>query len=320
MLLRQLQPMTPESVRTTSPLATGDDLNIASCAFGHRTHAGTCPGCQQARALRHAAQLNAAIMANARWKAGSLPPEQRRERELDTVDWKGRIRNALDEHRLVLYAQPIIDVNSREVVMHELLVRMVDHDGAIIAPGRFLPAAEECGLIEEIDRWVIIQAAQLAAGGLKVHFNISGKSLGSRELISDLVRTLRDTGADPGLLVCEITETALASNEAVAHWFAHEFAPLGGGIALDDFDGFPVSKRLPLTTLKINVEVVRHLLGNPNNQRVVKSIVNLACEFGRNTMALGVEADGTLALLGEYGVDYAQGFAIGRPAPIDTLS
>lgn len=77
---------------------------------------------------------------------------------------KSRIRNALDEHRLVLYAQSIINVNRRRVVMHELLVRMIDHDGAIIAPGRFLPAAEECGLIEEIDRWVIIQAAQPAGG------------------------------------------------------------------------------------------------------------------------------------------------------------
>jgi EAL domain-containing protein (putative c-di-GMP-specific phosphodiesterase class I) len=97
----------------------------------------------------------------------------------------------------VLYAQSIINVNSRSVVMHELLVRMIDHDSAIIAPGRFLPAAEECGLIEEIDRWVIIQAAQLAAGGAKVHFNISGKSLGSRELISDLVRTLATRGSAP---------------------------------------------------------------------------------------------------------------------------
>src|ERR1019366_4472227 len=77
---------------------------------------------------------------------------------------------------------------------------------------------------------VIIEAARLAAGGLKVHFNISGKSLGSRLLISDLVRTLRDTGADPGLLVCEITETTLASDEAAAQWFAHEFAALGCGM------------------------------------------------------------------------------------------
>jgi len=127
-------------------------------------------------------------MANARWKAGSLPPEQRRERELDTVDWKGRIRNALDEHRLVLYAQPIIDVNSRKVVMQKLLVRMVDHDGAIIAPGRFLPAAEERGLIEEIDRWVIIQAAQLAADGLKAHTSTSPAShLVLDRLVEDLV-------------------------------------------------------------------------------------------------------------------------------------
>jgi EAL domain-containing protein (putative c-di-GMP-specific phosphodiesterase class I) len=311
--------MATESDRTPSPLPTGHDgANVATCAVGHRTHSGTCAGCQQAQALRHAAQLNAAIKANARWKACSLPEEQRRKRELNALSWVGRIRDALDEHRLVLYAQPIIDVPSRNVVMYELLLRMVDHDGTIIAPGRFLPAAEQFGLIEDIDRWVIIEAARLAAGGLKVHFNISGKSLGSRLLISDLVRTLRDTGADPGLLVCEITETTLASDEAAAQWFAHEFAALGCGIALDDFGGFTRFKRLPFTTLKIEIEVVRDLLGSPKNQRVVKAIVDLAQGFGRKTMALGVEAQATLALLQEYGVDYAQGFAIGRPAPIDT--
>jgi PAS domain S-box-containing protein len=249
--------------------------------------------------------------------------EQRHKRERETLNWVGRIRDALDDERLVLYAQPIIDLRSRDVVAHELLLRMIDRDGAIIAPGRFLPAAEQYGLIEEIDRWVLTQAIKLAGRGIKVHFNISGKSLGSRELISDLVRGLRDTGADPGLLVCEITETALATDEAAAEAYVHELRELGCEIALDDFGtgygGFSYLKRLPLNVVKIDIEFVRDLPDNPQNQHVVKAIVNLAQAFARQTIAEGVESQAALELLEQYDVDYAQGYEIGRPAPIDTI-
>jgi PAS domain S-box-containing protein len=247
--------------------------------------------------------------------------EQHRKRERETLNWVGRIRDALDEDRLVLYAQPIIDLRTREVVMHELLVRMVDRDGTMIAPSRFLPAAEQYGLIEDIDQWVLAQAIKLAARGNKVHFNISGKSLGSRELIGDLARALRDTGADPGLLVCEITETALANDEAVAEAFVHELSELGCEIALDDFGigygGFAYLKRLPVTVIKIDIQFVRDLTDNPQNQHVVKAIVNLAQGFQRLTIAEGVEDPAVLKLLEQYGVDYAQGYAIGRPAPTE---
>lgn len=249
--------------------------------------------------------------------------EQRRKRELETLTWVGRIRDALDQDRLVLHAQPIIDLQSGHIVRYELLLRMVDRDGALIAPGRFLPAAEQYGLIEEIDRWVLAQAVKLAARGLKVHFNISGKSLGSRKLLSDLVRALRETGADPALLVCEITETALANDETVAEAFVHELTELGCEVILDDFGmgygGFAYLKRLPVTVLKIDIEFVRELLENPQNQHVVKAIVTLAHGFGRKTIAEGVETESTLALLKDYGVDYAQGYLIGRPAPIHSL-
>jgi PAS domain S-box-containing protein len=246
---------------------------------------------------------------------------QRHEQELERLTWVGRIRDALDEDRLILYAQPIIDLHTRDVVTHELLLRMVDRDGSIIPPIRFLPSAEQYGLIEEIDRWVLGQAITLAGRGHKVHFNVSAKSLGSRELINDLQTGLRDTGAALGLLVCEITETALAADETVAEAFVYELRELGCEIALDDFGigygGFAYLKRLPITVLKIDVDFVRDLVANPENQHVVKAIVNLAQGFGRQTVAEGVEDQATLELLDQYGVDYAQGYAIGRPAPID---
>jgi PAS domain S-box-containing protein len=247
--------------------------------------------------------------------------EQHRQRERETMNWVGRIRDALDDGRLVLYAQPIIDLHTRTIVMHELLLRMIDRDGTIIEPGRFLPAAEQYGLIEDIDRWVLTQAITLAARGQKVHFNVSGKSLGSRELINDLVRGLHDTHADPSLLVCEITETALANDEVLAEAFVDELSELGCEIALDDFGigygGLAYLKRLPVTVIKIDIEFVCDLIENPQNQHVVKAIVNLAQGFERRTVAEGVEDPAALDLLEKYGVDYAQGYAIGAPAPID---
>ena len=249
--------------------------------------------------------------------------EQHRARERETINWVGRARDALDDDRLVLYAQPIIDLHTREVVMHELLLRMIDRDGSIISPGRFLPAAEQYDLIEDIDCWVLAQAIEHAARGVKVHFNISGKTLGSRRLINILLRGLDETGADPALLVCEITETALAEDEAGAEAYVQELSKLGCKIALDDFGtgygGFTYLKRLPVALIKIDIQFIRDLIENPQNQHVVKAIVNLAQGFKRKTIAEGVETHATLDLLEEYGVDYAQGYAIGRPAPAETM-
>jgi PAS domain S-box-containing protein len=247
--------------------------------------------------------------------------EQRHDRERETMNWVGRVRDALDEDRLVLHAQPIIDLRTRTVVMHELLLRMIDRDGTMIAPDRFLPAAEQYGLIEDIDRWVLNQALALAATGNKVHFNISGNSLGSRQIIGDLDSGLRRTGADPALLVCEITETALSHDEALAEAFVYALSERGCEIALDDFgigySGFTYLKRLPVTVLKIDIQFVHDLSENPQNQHVVKAIVNLAQGFKRGTVAEGVEDLASLELLDQYGVDYAQGYAIGRPQPLE---
>jgi PAS domain S-box-containing protein len=248
--------------------------------------------------------------------------EQHRARERETINWVGRIRDALDEDRLVLYAQPIIDLKTREVVMHELLLRMIGRDGSIIAPGQFLPAAEQYDLIEDIDCWVLAQAIEHAAHGMKVHFNISGKTLGSRRLINILLRGLNENDVDPALLVCEITETAIAEDAAGAEAYVQELSKLGCEIALDDFGtgygGFTYLKRLPVAHIKIDIQFIRDLVESPQNQHVVKAIVNLAQGFERKTIAEGVETLATLDLLEEYGVDYAQGFAIGRPAPINT--
>ncbi len=246
--------------------------------------------------------------------------DERRRRELEWLLWVGRIKEALDEHRFVLHAQPIIALPGRRTVAHELLLRMIGRDGTVIAPNTFLPVAERFDLIGDIDRWVTAEAVKLAGTGLSVHFNLSGKSLGDRDLVAEITRLLSEFDADPGLLVCEITETAIAADQALAQAFVRQLTGLGLRLALDDFgtgySGLTYLKRLQVELVKIDIEFVRDLPENPESQHVVKAIVNLAQGFGRKTVAEGVENEKTLELLEGLGVDYAQGFWIGRPEPL----
>jgi EAL domain-containing protein (putative c-di-GMP-specific phosphodiesterase class I) len=160
----------------------------------------------------------------------------------------------------------------------------------------------------------------MAGRGISVHFNLSGKSLADRDLIAELKRLLSDFDADPALLVCEITETAIAADQALAQAVVRQLAGLGLRLALDDFGtgygGLTYLKRLQVELVKIDVDFVRDLPENPENQHVVTAIVNLAEGFGRKTVAEGVENEKTLELLERLGVDYAQGFWIGRPEPL----
>ena len=243
-------------------------------------------------------------------------------REIDALTWIGRIREAIEEDRLVLFTQPIRPLSDAHRPSEELLVRMIGRDGSVVLPGSFLPVAEKYGLIVEIDRWAIAQAIRRAArGDLVVEVNVSAASLGTADLLSFITRELHESGADPANLVFEITETALMRDIELGEAFAHGLAELGCGLALDDFGtGFgslTYLKRLPLTHVKIDIEFVRDLVNNEANRRVVEVIVGLARAFGLHTIAEGVEDQETLEQLRAEGVEYAQGFHIGRPAPIE---
>jgi PAS domain S-box-containing protein len=244
-----------------------------------------------------------------------------RKREREELSWLGRVRDALDEDRLELHAQPIVDVVSGAVVQHELLLRLRERDGTLVAPGAFLPAAEEHGTIVDVDRWVVARAIELAARGEAVELNLSARSIGSPSLLDEFRAGLDRTGADPSLIVVELTETALLDEGPRAEVFIERVKALGCKLALDDFGtgygGFTYLKRLPVDYLKIDVEFVRDLPHNEASQHVVRAVVNLAKGFGQRTVAEGVEDSETLELLRELDVDLAQGYGLGRPAPID---
>jgi len=233
-----------------------------------------------------------------------------------------RIEDALAQERLLLYAQPIIDLHTLEVVQRELLLRVREPDGHVVGPGSYLPLAEQCGLIGEIDRWVIQRGAKLAATGCPVQVNVSAHSISDQTVLSHIESCIEQTGADPRLLVFEITETALVRDEVAARAFAERLHSLGCKLALDDFGtgygGFTFLKRLPIDYLKIDIEFVRDLARNTASRHVVQAVVALARAFSLQTVGEGVEDAETLTLLRELGVDYAQGYHIARPQPLDS--
>ena len=245
------------------------------------------------------------------------------------IGWHQRVREALENGRFVLHAQPILDLGDGRISQYELLLRLVD-GGEFVLPGLFLDTAERSGLIHDIDRWVVQQAIQLIAAHqsagkeLRLEVNLSGKAFADQELLQMIRRELVATKIDPANLVLEVTETAAIANIDQAQKFVRTLKALGCGFALDDFgvgfSSFSHLKHLPVDYLKIDGSFIRDLARNTVDQHLVQAIVGVARGLGKRTIAEFVGDDETLRLLREYGVDFAQGYFIGRPAPIPDVA
>jgi diguanylate cyclase (GGDEF)-like protein/PAS domain S-box-containing protein len=236
-------------------------------------------------------------------------------RTAGTLKWVEQIRSALAEDRFVLFGQPIVDLRSDLVVGHELLIRMLSEDGEIIAPADFLPTAERFGLIGEIDCWVTQHALRLAFDK-RVTINLAGPSIGNERILGLVSEAIAD-GLNPDNVVFEITETAAVSNFEKAEFFADRLNDIGCKLALDDFGtgfgSFTYLKHLNARYLKIDVDFVRDLVVNKTDQTVVKAVVEIAHSLDKKAIAEGVEDAATLTALKDRGVDFAQGFYLGRP-------
>jgi PAS domain S-box-containing protein len=241
--------------------------------------------------------------------------------KVEGLSWIGKIRDSLDNGRIIAFAQPIVLLETGEVAHHELLVRMLDECDQPIPPGSFLPVAEEFGLIVEIDELMVRRAVELAAQGNRVNLNLSAASVAKPGMGAFIGGEMERLGADPSRLTVELTETALIKNDKAARSFVEGLAQIGCEFALDDFGtgygGFTYLKQLPIDYLKIDMEFVRDLTSNEGSQRVVRAVVDLARGFGQLTVAEGIEDDGTRDLLAAMGVDFGQGYLFGRPEPID---
>jgi diguanylate cyclase (GGDEF)-like protein/PAS domain S-box-containing protein len=263
-------------------------------------------------------------------RATLFEPDAHWQAEIESrIGWHQRIHEALEQNLFVLHAQPIADVRTGVITQHELLIRVSEPDGGVVLPGAFLDIAERSGLIQSIDRWVVQQAIDLIAAArdegrrMRLEVNLSGKAFADPGLLPIIQDRLAQTRIDPSDLVLEVTETAAIANLEDAERFVQRLRSLGCGFALDDFgvgfSSFAHLKYLPVDYLKIDGSFIRDLARNPIDQHLVRAIVNVAHALGKRTIAEFVGDDDALALLREYGVDYAQGFHIGRPVPLSDL-
>jgi diguanylate cyclase (GGDEF)-like protein/PAS domain S-box-containing protein len=253
-----------------------------------------------------------------------------RERVSERLAEVERIRRALEEDRLILYCQPILDLRTNEICQYELLLRLPDEErGEPLPPSAFLYRAERSGMIQAIDGWVVRKAISLLADHeragheLVLNVNLSGKSIGDRKLAALTEGMLAESGIDPSRLVFELTETAAISNIEEAKAFAIRMHGRGCRFALDDFGAgfgsFYYLKSFPFDYLKIDGDFIRDLSASPMNQLVVSAIVGIARGMGKKTVAEFVANEETARLLRTIGVDCAQGYHIGMPRPISEV-
>jgi diguanylate cyclase (GGDEF)-like protein/PAS domain S-box-containing protein len=255
--------------------------------------------------------------------------DRRRERVSARATWLERLRSGLEHGSFRLLAQPISALGSDDTRWFELLLRFEDECGDLIAPGSFLYLAERFDLIADIDRWVLGQAVRMlhaeqqAGRELRLAVNLSAKTLADQQLGDDLAAMLAEHPIAANSLVVEVTESAAIANIEHVRAFAERLHELGCRVALDDFGAgfasFYYLRHLSFDYLKIDGEFVRGLAENATDQLVVQAIVSIARGLRTETVAEFVGDDETHALLRRLGVDYAQGYHLGRPAPLAEL-
>lgn len=252
------------------------------------------------------------------------PEEQLMERALKRVYWVEKIEEALVEDLFTLHFQPIMSITEESVSHYEALIRMLKRDGSVATPGEFIGVAETTGLIRSIDH-VVMRKAVAKLGELKQHdnriklsINLSGRSFEDPSFVNTLKQELERHQVDPATLIFEITETAAVADFQAARALMQSVRELGCTFSLDDFgvgfSSFHYVKELPVDCVKIDGSFIRNLVQNQDDQVFVKALVETAKGFGKKTVAEFVENAEILALLRKYGVDYAQGYHIGKPA------
>ena len=246
------------------------------------------------------------------------------------AEWIPIITDALEEDRFVLYCQPIVPVTesrASKVRHYEVLVRMVDRQGEIVPPGKFIPVAELYGLIEDIDRWVLNRIfdhlEHHSNKEQRFAVNLSGNTISDEGLKDFIVNKFKSTGVSPQRLQFELTETAAIRHFDRAMDFINALKDLGCYFSLDDFGSGLSSlgylKELPVDYLKIDGSFIRNMELNEVDYSMVSTINHLGHIMGISTIAECVENSSQLSMLQEIGVDYAQGFLIARPMPLDNL-
>jgi diguanylate cyclase (GGDEF)-like protein/PAS domain S-box-containing protein len=257
-------------------------------------------------------------------------PQRHRE-----MQWVSRLTRACDENRLALYYQPIVPIGDTNDTRghYELLLRLRDEDGRLVAPAEFIPAAERYNLMPAIDRWVVRQAlgtlAHYAdesdpAEAYTVAINLSGTSLNDERFLEFLINELQAHDLSPGAVCFEITETAAIANLGNVVHFMRELKRRGCLFSLDDFgsglSSFVYLKNLPVDFLKIDGQFIQNVTRDHVDRSMVEAIAQIGRAMGIRTVAERVDSEEVYRALASLGIQYAQGFLIAPPEPADALS
>ena len=258
------------------------------------------------------------------WFKFELDGQSRKQLEVRVL-WKQRIEDALEHNRFIFYYQPIMNIHTREVSHYESLIRMRGEDGTIYPPATFIQVAEQTGLIHHIDHLVLNEGINKQAEldkmqqNISLSLNLSGHAVDDALLLPMLKRLIHDSGVNPEHLIFELTETAAVADLLQAKELMDQLTELGCRFSLDDFGtgfaSFRYMRELPVDIVKIDGSFISNLADNPDDQLFVKALVDVAKGMGKKTIAEFVENAETLALLHTFGVDYAQGYYIGKPEP-----
>ncbi len=254
-------------------------------------------------------------------------------RQRSQADWVARIRRALTDDRLFLEAQPIQPLAPRAIELphYELLVRMRDDTGRAVPPGAFLPTVERYNLSVRYDRWVIATALQWIqrnpislTRASRFFINLSRDSVVDPETPAFVRHAVSEAGVDPRRLGFEVAEKVAIGNLSQANGLFTELRRLGCAVSLDDFgsgvSSFAYLKALGADYLKIDGMFVGNISQDRVDYAMVRSIKDIGHVMGKKVIAESVENDAVMEKLREIGVDYAQGFGVGEPRPIDEIA
>jgi diguanylate cyclase (GGDEF)-like protein/PAS domain S-box-containing protein len=242
------------------------------------------------------------------------------------MQWAARISNALDENRFELFRQTIqpLQVAGEHGAHYELLIRMRDEAGSLIAPGLFIAAAERYGLMTSIDRWVIQSAFRWLVSEADERerlalcsINLSGQSLADEKFLPFVVDQFQKSGLSGSCICFEITETAAIASYSQANRFIHALKEIGCRFALDDFgtglSSFGYLKHFPVDYLKIDGSFVKEMLHDPIDREMVRSINEIGHLTGKKTIAEFAENAEIITMLRGMGIDFAQGYGVSEP-------
>ena len=218
--------------------------------------------------------------------------------------------------------QPIYSVETSSISHYESLIRMKGEDGTVYSPNDFIPVAEAIGLVQQIDLWVINHVFDLIRTmptDISFTINLSGNIFLDHQLYPLVEKKLYETDVDPRRIVFEITETAAISNFEQTKAMVKKIRSLGCRFALDDFgagfNSYNYIKHFPVDILKIDGSFITDLETDSVDQLLVKSMIDIAHSLGKKTVAEYVEKQSTMDILKKFGIDYIQGFLVGKPSP-----